>query len=60
MESLEMLDVSNNKCVGSLPTELGLLKTLQVLKASTNLLTGPIPSELGELNSILGILELGM
>jgi hypothetical protein len=60
MESLEILDVSNNKCVGKLPTELGWLKTLQVLKASTNLLTGLIPSELGELNSILGILELGM
>jgi hypothetical protein len=60
MELLEILDVSNNKCVGSLPIELGWMKTLQVSEASMSLLTGMIPSKLGKLDSILGILELVM
>jgi hypothetical protein len=49
---VERVYVENNQMMGSIPSELGLLKQLTWLGLSHNELTGSIPSELGLLNQL--------
>ena len=51
--------IADNKFVGSIPTEVGLLTTLIALDLRRNKFEGSIPSELGLLTS-LKTLDLGM
>jgi hypothetical protein len=53
----DMLELMSSDLSGSIPTELGLLKSVQSLVLSGNQLTGLIPTELGQLTS-LGKLSL--
>lgn len=54
--SLEELDISNNKLVGSIQAEIRHLQGLKVLNASNNLMTG-VPAEIGQLQ-YLEVLDL--
>lgn len=45
-----------NLLIGTIPKEIGLLKSLKVLDLGVNQLTGPIPSELGNLTTIMKML----
>ena len=49
------LDLSENGLVGSIPPELGQLKSLEVLDLWENSLTGSIPPELGNLENLRGL-----
>lgn len=53
---LEELNISNNKLIGALPSEIGKLTNLKVLNASNNLMTG-VPAEIGHLPN-LEVLDL--
>ncbi|CAN6715523.1 unnamed protein product [Malus baccata var. baccata] len=46
------IDFSGNKFTGSIPVEMGELKSLYVLNLSSNALTGEIPSSLGNLRHV--------
>ncbi|XP_070665574.1 receptor-like protein 7 [Malus domestica] len=46
------IDLSGNKFTGSIPVEMGELKSLYVLNLSSNALTGEIPSSLGNLQHV--------
>ncbi|PRQ32595.1 putative leucine-rich repeat domain, L domain-containing protein [Rosa chinensis] len=46
------IDFSGNKFSGSIPEEVGELKSLYVLNLSSNALTGEVPSSLGDLQHI--------
>ncbi|KAM2045718.1 hypothetical protein ACFX1T_009881 [Malus domestica] len=46
------IDFSGNKFTGSIPVEMGELKSLYVLNLSSNALTGEIPSSLGNLGHV--------
>lgn len=41
-----------NKLIGSIPKELGMLKSLKVLDLGVNQLTGPIPPEIASINGV--------
>lgn len=45
-----------NLLIGTIPKEIGMLKSLKVLDLGSNQLTGPIPSEIGNLSSIVKML----
>ncbi|RXI01472.1 hypothetical protein DVH24_014821 [Malus domestica] len=47
-----LIDFSGNKFSGSIPKELGDLKSLYVLNLSSNAFTGEIPSSLGNLQKL--------
>ncbi|XP_050142668.1 receptor-like protein 7 [Malus sylvestris] len=47
-----LIDFSGNKLSGSIPKELGDLKSLYVLNLSSNAFTGEIPSSLGNLQKL--------
>ena len=47
-----VLDLSENRLVGEVPSELGSLASLQELYLAQNQLSGEIPSELGNLASL--------
>ncbi|PWA41911.1 hypothetical protein CTI12_AA538010 [Artemisia annua] len=49
---VRLLDLSNNKLVGHIPSELTTLIKLQSLNLSGNLLTGRIPEKIGDLKEI--------
>ncbi|KAL7490391.1 hypothetical protein ACHAWT_000019, partial [Skeletonema menzelii] len=51
------LDLGNNNLSGSIPTEIGLLKSLEYLYLYTHQLTGTIPSEIGLMEN-LTVLDL--
>ena len=51
--------LGDNNLNGSIPIELGQIKTLQQIKLGNNTLEGSIPSELGKIGT-LEILDLGM
>ena len=55
--SRKVLRLSNNKLVGSLPTEIGLAVNLTILDVYRNNMEGSIPSEVGQLVG-LEILDL--
>ncbi|KAM1442200.1 hypothetical protein ACFX13_010096 [Malus domestica] len=46
------IDFSGNRFTGSIPVEMGELKSLYVLNLSSNALTGKIPSSLGNLRDV--------
>jgi len=48
---LVVLDVSDNRIGGALPSEIGKLKALRTLDASGNLMTG-VPAEIGHLSEL--------
>ena len=50
---IEILELWDNKLVGSIPTELGNLDSFTYLDVTRNSLTGIIPTELGNLNSLV-------
>ncbi|URD97798.1 LRR receptor-like serine threonine-protein kinase [Musa troglodytarum] len=50
--TLQILDLSGNLLVESIPTKLGDCANLRVLVLSSNLLDGSIPSELGRLSKL--------
>ena len=49
---LRSLILSNNKLVGTVHSELGLLPNLEDLDLSSNYLTGTLPTELGQLSKL--------
>ncbi len=51
MESLEELNLSNNKLSGALPAEIRKLKSLRILRAENNQMTG-LPAEIGQLTKL--------
>ena len=52
LTGLRVLDLSGNRLIGELPSELGDLSELRVLRLHGNELSGSIPSELGELSAL--------
>lgn len=48
---LEVLDLSNNRLTGALPSQIGQLKKLRILDASGNQMTG-VPAEIGQLTAL--------
>ena len=57
LESLEVLDLSDNWFGGAIPASLGALPNLEILNLSDNALTWNIPGELGNLSN-LRVLDL--
>ncbi|XP_073106395.1 probable LRR receptor-like serine/threonine-protein kinase At1g63430 isoform X2 [Elaeis guineensis] len=55
LSSLQELILRNNSFVGTIPKQIGMLKSLTVLDLSLNRLKGSIPPELGDLTSITKI-----
>lgn len=51
-QSIEVLDVSNNKLSGTLPRDLGNAQSLKTLNVSNNRFTGAIPQELGNIPTL--------
>ncbi|KVH99810.1 putative receptor-like protein kinase At3g47110 [Cynara cardunculus var. scolymus] len=49
------LDLSDNRFVGSLPTEVGVLQNLVALDVSNNMIFGVIPVSLGTCTSLVGL-----
>jgi len=58
INTFKILDVRNNKIVGSIPSTLGLMTSLTVIHLSDNQITGSLPSEIGNLLD-LELLSLG-
>jgi Leucine-rich repeat (LRR) protein len=56
LTDLEVLNISNNKISGALPSQMQKLQKLKVLSASNNLMTG-VPAEIGQLKN-LEVLDL--
>ncbi len=56
---LEILDLSNNRLTGPIPSTLGWLTELRTLDLSSNQLSGEIPPELGELPNLQEIALAG-
>ena len=52
LTGLRVLDLSGNRLIGGLPSELGNLSELRILRLNSNELSGSIPSELGELSAL--------
>jgi len=50
--SVYSLNLSNNKLVGTIPSEIGDLKSLQYLQLGSNELTGGIPTQIGDLTAL--------
>ena len=50
---IEILELWDNKLVGSIPTEWGNLDSLTYLDVSRDRFTGITPTELGNLNSLV-------
>ncbi|OAE28149.1 hypothetical protein AXG93_638s1380 [Marchantia polymorpha subsp. ruderalis] len=59
LDSVWILDLSNNEIRGTIPVELGNLKSIQVVRIFNNLLSGPLPKELANANATLINLDLG-
>ena len=51
-QALEILDLSNNYLVGTIPSEVGLFRNLRVLRLEGNRISGNIPLELQNLSFI--------
>ncbi|ONI03773.1 hypothetical protein PRUPE_6G281200 [Prunus persica] len=47
-----LIDFSDNKFNGSIPEEMGVLKSLYILNLSSNAITGEIPSSLGNMRQL--------
>ncbi|XP_058075368.1 probable LRR receptor-like serine/threonine-protein kinase IRK isoform X2 [Magnolia sinica] len=51
-ENLQVLDLSDNKFSGTIPSGIGVLRSLHILKMSRNSLMGVIPASIGALKDI--------
>ena len=53
LSSVETFDVAGNeKIVGTIPTEIGMVTNLRVLDAGSSQTSGTIPTEIGKLESL--------